>query len=207
MPGGTKKWFLGSADLQPLTVRNKVDLTVAASKTTTQEELKCRGAVASRATGTGVIVIEKGQVQGSRWMVTGNLGPVWITGDKHGLQKNVEASTNLSDLTSWDFPTAKDTRTNSNQSFWKDGGEVTTSLKDGTQMLDDLNKIKSHSMNHTNVDERGSPELGQAQGRVHDKGPGHYISFHPHLWSQTSSWPGKADEVRDLRELHTSMQG
>ena len=146
MPGGTKKWFVGSADLQPLTARNKVDLTVAASKTTTQEELKRRGAVASRATGTVVIVIDKGQVQGSRWMVTGNLGPVWITGDKLGLTKRVEASINMSDLTSWEFPTAKDTRTNSNQSFWKDGSEVTTALKDGTQMLDDISKIKSHNM-------------------------------------------------------------
>ena len=146
MPSGTQQWFVGSADLQPLTARNKADLTVAASKSTIQEELKRRGAVASRATGTVVIVVEKGQVQGSRWMVAGNLGPVWVTGDKLGLKKNVEASINLSDLTSWDFPTAKDTRTNSNQSFWKDGSEVTTSLKDGTQMLDDLNKIKSHSM-------------------------------------------------------------
>ena len=39
----------------------------------------------------------------------GNLGPVWITGDKLGLKKSVEASINLSDLTSWESPTAKDT--------------------------------------------------------------------------------------------------
>ena len=146
MPSGTQQWFVGSADLQPLTARNKADLTVAASKSTIQEELKRRGAVASRATGTVVVVVEKGKVQGSRWMMVGNLGPVWVTGDKLGLKKNVEASINLSDLTSWEFPTAKDSRINSNQSFWKDGGEVTTSLKDGTQMLDDGNKIKSHSM-------------------------------------------------------------
>ena len=55
----TKEWFVGSADLQPLTVRNKVDLTVASSKNTIQEELKRRGAVASRATGTVVEVVEK----------------------------------------------------------------------------------------------------------------------------------------------------
>ena len=62
----TKEWFVGSADLQPLTVRNKVDLTVASSKNTIQEELKQRGAVTSRATCTVVVVIEKGQVKGHR---------------------------------------------------------------------------------------------------------------------------------------------
>ena len=76
-------------------------------------------------------------------MLTGDLGPVWITGDKLGLgNKRMEASIDLSDLASWDFPTAEDTRTSSNQSFWKDGREMTTVLKDGTQMLDDPSKIK-----------------------------------------------------------------
>ena len=66
MVGQTKKWFAGSADLKPLTERNKVDLTVASSKNTIQEELGRRGAVATRATGTVVVVIEKGQVKGRR---------------------------------------------------------------------------------------------------------------------------------------------
>ena len=146
MVGQTKKWFAGSADLKPLTERNKVDLTVASSKNTIQEELGRRGAVATRATGTVVVVIEKGQVKGSRWMVTGDLGPVWISGEKLGLTKAVEASIDMSDLTSWEFPTAEDTRTNSNQSTWRDGSQVTTVLKDGTQMLDDPSMIKNHAM-------------------------------------------------------------
>ena len=147
MPGQTNEWFAGPADLQPLTVGNKADLTVASSKNTIGGELRRRGADASLATGTVVIVIRQGQVQGSRWMLTGDLGPVWITGDKLGLgNKRMEASIDMSDLASWDFPTAEDTRTSSNQSFWKDGREMTTVLKDGTQMLDDPSKIKSHAM-------------------------------------------------------------
>ena len=146
MVGQSKKWFNGSADLKPLTERNKVDLTVASSRNTIQEELGRRGAVATRATGTVIVVIEKGQVKGSRWMVTGNLGPVWVSGEKLGLSKAVEASIDMSNLTDWEFPTDGDTRTNSNQSAWRDGSSVTTILKDGTKVLDDPSQIKDHAM-------------------------------------------------------------
>ena len=46
----------------------------------------------------------------------------------------------------WKFPTEGDTRTNSNQSTWRDGSQVTTVLKDGTQMLGDPSMIKNHAM-------------------------------------------------------------
>ena len=131
MVGQSKKWFNGSADLKALTERNKVDLTVSSSRNTILEELGRRGAVATRATGTVIVVIEKGQVKGSRWMVTGNLGPVWVSGEKLGLSKAVEASIDMSNLADWEFPTDGDTRTNSNQSAWRDGSSVTTS-KSGT---------------------------------------------------------------------------
>ena len=147
MPGQTKEWFTRTADLKPLTGRNKADLTVASSKNTIERELRRRGADAFSATGTVVIVIRQGQVHGSRWMLSGDLGPVWINGDKLGLgDKKMEASIDLSDLASWGFPTAEDTRTSSNQSFWKDGGEVTTVLKDDTKMVDDPSEIKAHAM-------------------------------------------------------------
>ena len=71
-----KRWFNESADLKALTERNKVDLTVSSTRNTIRQELERRGSVATRATGTVLVVIEGGQVKGSRWVVTGNLGPV-----------------------------------------------------------------------------------------------------------------------------------
>ena len=79
-------------------------------------------------------------------MVTGNLGPVWVSGEKLGLSKAVEASIDMSNLADWEFPTDGDTRANSNQSAWRDGSSVTTVLKDGTKVLDDPSQIKNHAM-------------------------------------------------------------
>ena len=142
----SKRWFNESADLKALTERNKVDLTVSSTRNTIRQELERRGSVATRATGTVLVVIEKGQIKGSRWVVTGNLGPVWVTGDKLGLPKSVEVSIDMSNLADWEFPTDGDPRTNSNQSEWRDGSTVTTILKDGTKVVDDPTLIKSHAM-------------------------------------------------------------
>ena len=74
------------------------------------------------------------------------MGPVRVSREKLGLSKVVEASIDMSDLASWELPTEGDTRTNSNQSTWRDGSQVTTVLKDGSQMLDDPSMIKNHTM-------------------------------------------------------------
>ena len=56
-----------------------------------------------------------------------------------GLKKTVEVS-------SWSFPTDSDPREKYNQSFWRDGKDVTMVIKDGCQVVDDPSDIKTHPM-------------------------------------------------------------
>ena len=90
-----KSWFCQSADLRALTEGNKADLTVSSTRNTIRQELERRGSVATRATGTVIVVVEGGVVKGSRWFVTGDLGTVIVKGDTLGLSKSVEASINM----------------------------------------------------------------------------------------------------------------
>ena len=75
----SKRWFNESADLKALTERNKVDLTVSSTRNTIRQELERRGWVATRATSTVLMVIEKGQVKGSRWVAT------WVLSGSRGI--------------------------------------------------------------------------------------------------------------------------
>ena len=64
---------------------------------------------------------------------------VVIKGDKLGSKKTL-------DVSSWSFPTEADPREKSNQSFWRDGKDITVVIKDGCQVVDDTSDIKTHPL-------------------------------------------------------------
>ena len=83
-------WFTASTELRAFEEQNKDDLTVTSAANTIKFELQRHGSIVTQATGSIVLNVESGRVNGSRWFLTGNLGSIAFRGDKLGLKKSVE---------------------------------------------------------------------------------------------------------------------
>ena len=115
-----KPWF---EQIKPkaLSPSEWASLTVNGTGIQVTQELRRQGAEASDPCAVIIIPIENGQVKGSRWTVSGNLGEVKFETHRVGEDRNKNVFLDLSDLTRFKFPGDDDQRVWGNLSEWEDG--------------------------------------------------------------------------------------
>ena len=109
-------------------------------------KLQEHGAVAEEPCAAIIMSVEQGKVQGSMWMITGNMGSVKFSTGKVGGGRNVNVWLNLTDLTQFSFPRIVDPRESGNLSDWYEAIGLVTRLQDGIADLRDPSDIKQHEL-------------------------------------------------------------